>query len=142
VRQVVEALRQGAEERRIVLEAELSPGLPSLVGDEQRLREALDHLVHAALQVVPDGGRIALRAQHDDGGVVFSVQDSAPAARSEDLASLFDRVWLGERPSVGRAGLGLAVARGIVEAHGGKIWATSAVGEGNTFCFALPAARA
>jgi signal transduction histidine kinase len=139
---VVDGLRPTAEERRVVLEAELSPGLPALIGDGPRLQEALEHLLRAALQVVPDGGRIALRAQHDQGGVVFSVQDSAPAVDPEDLAQIFDRVWLGERPSVGRGGLALAVTKGIVEAHGGRIWATSAAGEGNTFCFALPAARA
>jgi signal transduction histidine kinase len=142
LRQTVDALRSLAEERRVVLEAELSAGLPTLVGDKERLQEALEHLVRAALQVVADGGRISLRAQHDDGGVVFSVQDTAPPVDPQDLAGAFDRAWQGERAAIGRGGLGLAVAKGIVEAHGGRIWAVSATGEGNTFCFALPAARA
>jgi signal transduction histidine kinase len=142
VRHALDGVRGSAEERRVALEAELSAGLPPLVGDEERLQEALEHLLRAALQVVPDGGRIVLRAQHDEGGVVFSVADSAPPVEPEVLARVFDRAWMGERPAVGRGGLGLAVARGIVEAHGGRIWASSASGEGNTFCFALPAARA
>jgi signal transduction histidine kinase len=141
-RKAVEGLRTSATERRVVLEVELSPGLPALIGDGQRLQEALEHLLRAALSAVPDGGRIALRAQHDDGGIVFSVQDSAPALDPDALAETFDRSWMGERPSIARGGLGLAVAKAIVEAHGGRIWATSSTGEGNTFCCALPAARA
>jgi signal transduction histidine kinase len=142
VRAAVDGLRPSAEERRVVLEAELSPGLPPLMGDGARLQEALELLLRAALQVVPDGGRIALRAQHDDGGVVFSVEDSAPAIDPQELEGAFERAWVGDRLSIGRGGLGLAVAKGLVELHGGRIWATSTADGGNTFCFAIPAARA
>jgi signal transduction histidine kinase len=137
LRQTAEELRSLAGERHVALEVEAPPALPPLAGDAARLREALEQLVRAALLVVPDGGRVILRVQEDKGDVVFSVQDSAPPIAAEDLDRAFDRAWQGERPAIGRGGLGLAVARGLVELHGGRIWATSASGSGNIFSFAL-----
>jgi len=142
VRHAVEEVRPTANERRVVLEAELSPGLPSLCADRERLQEALEHLLRAALHAVPDGGRVAVRAQHDEDGVVLSVHDSGPPIDPDEVGRAFDRAWKGERTGIGRSALGLALARGIVEAHGGRVWASSAAGEGNTFCMAIPAARA
>jgi signal transduction histidine kinase len=139
VRKAADGLRALAEDRKVVLETVLPAGLPELAGDGERLQEALEHLLRSALQVLPEGGRIALRAQHDHRGVVFSVQDSAPPVDGATLATVFERAWLGERPIVGRGGLALAVAKGIVEAHGGRLWATSASDQGNTFSFAVPA---
>jgi signal transduction histidine kinase len=139
VRGAVAALRPAAEGRRVAIEAELLPGLPLLIGDGQRLQEALEHLLRAALQGVADGGRIALRAEHEDGGIVFTVEDWAAPMAPDLVADVFDRAWRGERPGIGRGGLGLGLAKAIVEAHGGRIWATSAKERrGNTFCCALP----
>ena len=78
------------------------------------------------------------RAEHEDGGVLFTVEDSGAPLDPALLAEIFDRAWRGERPATGRSGLGLAVAKAIVEAHGGRIWA-GRVGDGNAFCCALPA---
>jgi signal transduction histidine kinase len=141
VRGAVESVRPWAAARQVVVEAELSPGLPVLLGDAQRLQEALEHVLRAALQGVADGGRIPLRAEREEDGIRFTVADSAPPLDPAQLAEIFDRVWRGERPATGRGGMGLAVAKAIVEGHGGRIWATGAPGGGNTFCFALPAAR-
>jgi signal transduction histidine kinase len=142
VRKTVDAFRATAQERRIVLEAELSPGLPAATADGERLGEVLAHLVRAALEGVADGGRIALRALHDARGVVFSVEDDAPSLDPEGRGDLFDRVWRGERLVSGRNTLGLAAARGIVEQHGGRIWSAATGATGNSFCFDLPTARA
>jgi signal transduction histidine kinase len=142
LRKTVETFRATAQERRIVLEAELSPGLPAVTGDGERLSEVLAHLVRAALEGVADGGRIALRAQHDARGVVFSVDDDAPSLDPEGRGDLFDKVWSGERLVAGRNSLGLAAARGIVEQHGGRIWSAVTGSPGNSLCFDLPTARA
>jgi signal transduction histidine kinase len=70
---------------------------------------------------------------------VFSVADSGPGIAPEDLGRLFEKFWQRRRADTRGVGLGLAIARGIVEAHGGRIWAESTLGNGSTFYFSLPA---
>jgi signal transduction histidine kinase len=142
VREAVDMFQPLAHERGIVVESELSPGLPSLSCDRERILQVFSLLTSNALRALSDGGRIAVRAQHDDLGVVFSVEDTGPAIDARDLPHLFERAWRGERGRPGRSGVGLAISKGIVEAHGGKIWVSSAPSGGATFCFAVPTARA
>jgi signal transduction histidine kinase len=126
----------------VVVESELSAGLPDLSCDRERILQVFNLLTANALRAMPDGGCLALRAQHDDMGVVFSVEDTGPRIDPTDLPHLFDRAWRGERGRPGRSGTGLAISKGIVEAHGGRIWVASEPGGGATFCFAVPTARA
>jgi signal transduction histidine kinase len=142
VREAVEMLQPLAQERGVVVESELSAGLPDLSCDRERILQVFNLLTANALRAMPDGGCLALRAQHDDMGVVFSVEDTGPRIDPTDLPHLFDRAWRGERGRPGRSGTGLAISKGIVEAHGGRIWVASEPGGGATFCFAVPTARA
>jgi signal transduction histidine kinase len=142
VREAVEMVQPLAQERGVVVETELSGGLPDLDCDRERILQVLALLTANALRAMPEGGRLAVRAQHDDLGVVFSVEDTGPHLDPAELAHLFDRAWHGERGRPGRSGAGLAISRGIVEAHGGRIWVSSDPRGGATFCFAIPTARA
>jgi signal transduction histidine kinase len=143
VREAVEMFAPVAQERGIVVETELSAGLPDLSCDRERILQVLSLLTTNAARALADGvGRVAVRAQHDDVGVVFSVEDTGPGIDPADLPHLFDRAWRGERGKPGRSGVALAISKGIVEAHGGRIWAASDPRGGATFCFAVPTARA
>jgi signal transduction histidine kinase len=74
--------------------------------------------------------------------VRFMVSDTGPGIAAQDVPFVFDRFWQGKREARGGAGLGLAIARGIVEGHGGNIWVESEVGRGTSFYFTLPVDRA
>jgi two-component system sensor histidine kinase BaeS len=112
--------------------------LPRLRADPLRLRQALDNLVANALAHSHVDDEVVLTAEADGAAVVLSVRDSGQGIRPQDQARIFDA---GVRldPSVEGAGLGLAIARAIVEAHGGALRVDSAPGEGATFTIALPA---
>jgi signal transduction histidine kinase len=142
VREAVELFTPAAQERGIVLETDVSGGLPALSCDRERILQVLSLLATNAMRAMPDGGLVTIRAQHDDLGVVFSVEDGGPALDPKDVPHVFDRAWHGERGRPGRSGVGLAISKGIVEAHGGRIWVSSGAQRGAIFCFALPTARA
>jgi signal transduction histidine kinase len=142
VREAVELFTPAAQERGITLELDLSGGLPAMSCDRERILQVLSALATNAMRAMPDGGLMTVRAQHDDVGVVFSVEDDGPAIDARVLPHLFERAWHGERGRPGRSGVGLAICKGIVEAHGGRIWVSSGAQRGATFCFAIPTARA
>ncbi|HEX8358764.1 MAG TPA: ATP-binding protein [Longimicrobium sp.] len=115
---------------------------PAVMADRGRVSQVLSNLIGNALRFTPAGGRITLRAASGQNEVVFSVADTGPGIAPEHLPHLFDRFWQVEKSSRAGAGLGLAIARGIVEAHGGRLWAESELGKGSTFSFTLPCAAA
>jgi signal transduction histidine kinase len=142
VREAVEMFQPLAQERGIAVETEVSGGLPDLSCDRERILQVFNLLTANALRALPEGGRVTIRAQHDDVGVVFSVEDTGPRIDPAELPHLFDRAWRGERGRPGRSGVGLAISKGVVDAHGGRIWVSSEAGGGATFCFTVPTARA
>jgi PAS domain S-box-containing protein len=128
-----------ASERGIALDVELDCHL-EIVGDHDRLAQVLSNLIGNALKFTPSGGRVEVRCTTSEEGVVFSVRDTGPGIAAVDLPHLFERFWKADAASAGSAGLGLAIARGIVDAHGGRIWVESEPGAGTTFRFIVPAA--
>jgi signal transduction histidine kinase len=146
VRSVARAFAPQAEAVGVMLRVEPGASLPELHADPQRISQVLGNLVSNALRHTPSGGTITLRAwvvPGDAGHVHVSVQDTGVGITPEDLPRIFDRFWKADRARSrsGGAGLGLAIARRIVEAHGGRIWAYSTPGMGATVGFSLPAAR-
>jgi PAS domain S-box-containing protein len=130
-------------EKAMRLEVHVEDGLPPLRADRGRLSQVLSNLLGNAVKYVPLGGRVELRAEAvAPGGVRFMVRDSGPGIAPDQLPRLFDRFWQAERGQRGGAGLGLAIAKGIVEAHGGTLEVESALGRGSTFWFSLPVATA
>ena len=110
------------------------------MADEPRLLQVMDNLLTNALKFTPEGGSVRVTAALDAGGVRFSVCDSGPGIPPESLPHLFDRFWTTRKDNPTGAGLGLAIARGIVEAHGGGLEVESTPGEGASFHVVLPVA--
>jgi two-component system sensor histidine kinase ResE len=116
--------------------------LPTLTADGDRLAQVFTNLVDNALKFTPSGGRILLKAAVADGGVLVSVTDTGAGIPDEAQAHIFERFYQADPARKGGmkhgAGLGLAIAHEIVQAHGGRIGVRSRLGEGTTFEVFLP----
>ncbi len=126
-----------ARERGIGFETHASPELASVDCDAERVVQVLTNLINIAIKVTSRGGMVEVGARADDSHVVFSVRDTGPGLAREELASLFGPLWRSNQTSYKGAGLGFAIARGLIQAHNGQIWADSEVGTGTTVFFAL-----
>lgn len=132
------ASRQG-----LSFEVQAAEDLPELHGDPDRLTQVLHNLLNNALRFTPTGGRVTLSARRSAGGVELRIQDNGPGISAEDLPNVFERFYRGDKArhrQDGGAGLGLAIAKSLIELHQGKIWVESQPGEGTTFFIWLPAA--
>ncbi len=134
-----------AEERRLSLSLNLSPGLPRLNADRARLKQVVLNLLDNAIKYTPANGSITLAALADksDGGcrVVCSVQDTGEGIPPDDRPYIFDKLYRARRARgrpVEGSGLGLTIAQEIIRAHGGEIKVESELGRGSTFTFTLP----
>jgi signal transduction histidine kinase len=107
--------------------------------DRERLLQVLSNLVGNALKFTPDGGEILVSASPEASGTRFSVKDSGPGIPADAVPRLFERHWQAQRGGGGGLGLGLYIARNVVERHGGHIDVASRPGEGTTFTFTIPA---
>ena len=130
-----------AHERGLQFEARTAPGLPAIDCDSERALQVMSNLVANALKVTPRGGHIAIGAEPRDQEIVFFVRDTGPGIEPDELPNLFERFWRSKQSQYKGAGLGLSIARGIVDAHGGRIWAESQPGTGSTFYFSLSTLR-
>lgn len=138
---VTALFRERAHSAGVALDAALPNDLPLALADHARVVQLLGNLVGNALRFTPAGGAVTLGASAGPGGVTVSVRDTGTGIAPEHLPHIFDRFWRAEERGVARgAGLGLAIAKGIVDAHQGRIWVESAVGRGSTFFVLLPAA--
>ncbi|OJT20020.1 hypothetical protein BO221_33015 [Archangium sp. Cb G35] len=130
-----------ASEQTLDLRLDERGAPPELWGDRDRLAQVLENLIGNAIKFTPRGGHIRVGAGAREEEVLFWVADTGPGIPAEHLPHLFDRFWQASRTDKRGAGLGLAIAKGIVESHGGHIWAESQVGAGTTFFFTVPAAH-
>jgi len=137
---VMDVFETIARSREITLRHETTAA--SVRGDRQRLVQVLSNLVSNALKFTGNGGSVTVTVRRTGDIVLFAVSDTGIGIEPEHLARVFDRFWQVRREGRKGLGLGLAIARGIVEAHGGRIWAESTPGEGTTFLFTVPAAAA
>jgi PAS domain S-box-containing protein len=138
------AMRTLAESSGVELVAEYADELPMVHADPERVTQLLSNLVGNSLKFTQAGGRVDVRVQPYADGAIVSVADTGAGIPDDQLPHVFDRFFQVSNPRmVGRhgAGLGLPIARGIVEAHGGTIWIESAAGRGTTVRFTLPGAR-
>ena len=140
-REACELIQPMVEEKHQVFACELPDALPEVQADRDRIHQVISNLAGNAAKFTPEGGRIQLRVRDAGGEVEFSVSDTGPGISKEDLPRLFQAHWQAKDTAHLGAGLGLAISRGIVEAHGGRIWVESELGKGSTFCFTLPIAR-
>ncbi len=137
----LESFSELAARREVRLEGDVAPGVDPVLMDTQRIGRALTNLIGNALRHTPAGGRVRVRAATGDDSVRVEISDTGEGIRAEDLPHIFDRFYRGEKSrsrDTGGAGLGLAIAKGIVEAHGGRIGVESEAGQGTTFHLTLP----
>ncbi len=130
-----------AKQNNIQLIGRAEPGVDPVWMDAPRIGRVLNNLVRNALHHTPSGGTVTVCAKKHSKGVLVEVEDNGEGIPSEDLSHIFDRFYRGEKSrsrQTGRAGLGLAIAAGIVEAHHTHILVESAPGQGARFYFVLP----
>lgn len=141
IAQVSEGLEIQAHEKEVTIKAEVAANLPQVQADEQRITQVLFNLISNALRHTPAGGTVTVSAELREDRVLVSVRDTGSGIPPEDLPHVFERFYRADRSrtrSTGGSGLGLTIAKQIVEAHGGKIWTQSWLGAGSTFAFSLP----
>jgi signal transduction histidine kinase len=144
VRQVVAALSGLARDAGVELTVEVAPGLPTVRADGRRVEQVLINLVGNALRFTPSGGSVSLRVvldETDSKAVVYTVSDTGPGIPPEEHGKIWERFYQPAQPprlATKGSGLGLTIAKHLVEAHGGRIWLSSEVGRGSTFGFSIP----
>jgi PAS domain S-box-containing protein len=136
--EAVEMQRPLASSSSLELRVEVDPDVPDVLGDRDRLLQVFENLIGNAIKFTKTGGRITAGTASRDDEVVFWVADTGCGIASENLPHVFDRFWQATRAGRQGAGLGLAITKGIVEAHGGRIWVESEAGRGTTVFFAIP----
>jgi signal transduction histidine kinase len=129
-----------ATSRSVVLAQRSGAGDLWLQADRERTIQVLSNLIVNAIKFTPPDGRVDLSAQADGAAVRFTVRDTGPGIAAEQLTHVFERFWRAGAGGAAGTGLGLHIAREIVTAHGGRIWAESQPGNGTAFHFTLPAA--
>ncbi|MCS7178311.1 MAG: GAF domain-containing protein [Anaerolineae bacterium] len=143
IEEAVRAIRQEIEARRQTLEVEIAEPLPPVMADRNRVVQILTNLLSNAYKYTPEEGHIWITAWRDKGFVVCSVSDTGIGIPPEDQERLFTKFFRSQHPmvrSVPGTGLGLVIARSLVELQGGRIWVESEPGKGSTFTFTLPIA--
>lgn len=138
VREAIESQRAIVEAKQLVLESDLEAGLPDVIGDHERILRVFENLIGNAVKFTPHGGRISVGASRLGGAIAFHVTDTGPGIAPADLTRMFDAFWQADSGDMRGRGLGLAICKRFVEAHGGSIWADSELGAGTTFTFTIP----
>ncbi|HEX7974105.1 MAG TPA: ATP-binding protein [Anaerolineales bacterium] len=142
VSDTLESFTELSARQAVTLQGSIAPGVDPVWMDTPRIGRVLNNLVGNALRHTPAGGRVLVRAVPCPQGVQVEVSDTGEGIPAEDMPYVFERFYRGEKSrsrATGGAGLGLAIARGIIEAHGGRIEVESIPGQATRFIFTLPA---
>ena len=135
----VDRLLPQAERVNLSLNYNIPRFLPMVMADTERINAVITNLLHNAIKFTPPGGSISVSAEEKDGFIIVSITDTGIGIPEEDARNIFERFYKVDRSrSTKGMGLGLSIAKNVVEEHGGKIWAESKIGEGSTFYFSLP----
>jgi signal transduction histidine kinase len=143
VAEVLSEIEVARPDRGVRLADAVPEDIPPVFADRERVHQVLFNLLDNAVRFTPAGGRVTVSASRHDGSVDVAVADTGPGISAEDLSRVFERFYRVDRSRSrddGGTGIGLAIARSVVEAHGGRIWVESEPGRGSTFTFELPAA--
>jgi PAS domain S-box-containing protein len=139
---VLELVKTQIEAKSQNLEVDISPSLPDVACEAHRINQVLSNLLGNAIKFTPNGGTIRLTAREAVDEIMISISDTGPGISPEQLPKIFDRYWQAQGTKHMGTGLGLSIVKGIIEAHGAKIWVESQVGKGSSFFFTLPLATA
>ncbi len=144
LRDVASEMRLVAQHGKQSLVLGIPASLPMVVADKDRIRQVLLNLLSNAIKYTPPGGKITLSAEHDDTNLIISVSDTGHGINEEQQKHLFEPYYRVEdgRELLSGLGLGLYLAKSLVELHGGRIWVKSEKNKGSTFSFSLPLASA
>jgi len=142
ISEAVDMQKPLASSSSLKLRVDVDPDVAEVWGDRSRLLQVFENLIGNSIKFTEAGGRITAGAKSWGDEVVFWVADTGPGIPSENLPHVFDRFWQATRRGRRGAGLGLPIAKGIVEAHGGRIWVESTAGSGSIFSFTIPRAVA
>lgn len=140
----IETIRPLARDKELEIKVELPQELPQTQGSPSRLQQVVTNLLGNAVKFTPAPGTVSLRLEEDDDVIKVEVMDTGVGIPAEELPRIFDDFYKGRSADRKSAGLGLSIARRIVEAHGGRIWAESPCpesGKGSKFTFTLPKKR-
>ena len=140
IAEALDTLRPIAAANSLSLDSEVAPDFPPITVDSPRIQQVLSNLVGNAIKFTPAGGQIVLRARPTEREACFIVADTGPGIAPDALPHIFGRFWQGKSTDRRGIGLGLTIAKGIVEAHGGRIWVESQLGAGSSFYFTVPLA--
>jgi two-component system phosphate regulon sensor histidine kinase PhoR len=139
VEEVIAQLSPQAKRQKLSIARESAADLPFVPADKDRVRQVIANLVHNAIKFTPAGGRITITSRALEGSVVVDIADTGIGIPKEDLPRVFERFYKGDKARAGEGtGMGLAIAKHVIEAHGGNIWVESEEGKGSTFSFSLP----
>ena len=142
VTRAVESFRLQAQTSDVQLNLEFAPDLPQIEVDLGRMTQVIRNLLSNALRHTPEGGKVAITCQtNPEHEFLVAVSDTGEGIFPEDLPYIFDRFYRADKSRSrvsGGSGIGLAIVKQLVEAHGGKVWVTSELGQGTTFGFTLP----
>jgi len=139
VEEVIAQLSPQAERQQLSISREFATNLPSVPADKDRVRQVITNLVHNAIKFTPGGGRVIITSRALEGSVVVHIADTGIGIPEEDLPRIFERFYKGDKARAGGGtGMGLAIAKHVIQAHGGTIWVQSEEGKGSTFAFSLP----
>jgi len=137
----MESMSPRAKEKKQHLRLEISDDIPDIFCDQGRIVQVLWNLIGNAIKFTPNEGVIIINAFADAKVVQFTITDSGPGLEAHELAKVFERFWQSGKSAKSSAGLGLAISKGLVEAHGGKIWVESEKNHGCSFHFVIPIAN-
>jgi len=140
VRHICESSQPLAEQREQKLVCNIVNTLPDICADRDRIAQVFSNLIGNAMKFTPERGTITVTARAEKRDVVFQVADTGPGIPDVDLKNVFRPYWQAKKTAFLGAGLGLAIVRGIVEAHGGNVWAENAPNGGAVFTFTIPLA--
>ncbi len=142
IERIQNTLGRQFEEKNIQLEINIEPNLPDITVDKDRIIQVLTNLVGNALQFTPSGGKVTLLVRREPSDVLFSVIDSGIGISADQIPLIFNRFYRTDKSRTrasGGSGIGLTIAKALVKAHQGKIWAESkGEGKGSTFSFLIP----
>jgi signal transduction histidine kinase/DNA-binding response OmpR family regulator len=140
VTEAMESATPLAAAAQLRVSCDVNENMPSVASDRERVLQVFANLIGNAIKFTPKGGEIRILTSLDNGEVRFTIADSGPGIPPEHLNHVFDRYWQAKSTAKLGTGLGLSIAKGIVEAHGGRIWVESPPGSGAQFNFTLPLA--
>jgi len=143
IAEAIELLTPIAEGKNIRLVSRLNGDAQAIYADRERILQTFSNLVGNAVKFTPEGGEVQISGHVQGDEVVLTVSDTGIGISREDAAHVFDRYWQAQTRKKGKVGigLGLVIAKGIVEAHGGRIWVESEPGQGSRFHFTVPTWR-